>query len=28
VEIPELITDTIAGMREVAEEIGLKGNIE
>ena len=26
VEIPELITDTIAGMREVAEEIGLKGN--
>jgi putative nucleotidyltransferase with HDIG domain len=25
VEIPELITDTIAGMREVAEEIGLKG---
>ena len=28
VEIQELITDTIAGMREVAEEIGLKGNIE
>ena len=28
VEIPELITDTIAGMREVAEEIGLKGNVE
>jgi putative nucleotidyltransferase with HDIG domain len=28
VEIPELITDTIAGMREVAEEIGLKGNTE
>ncbi len=28
VEISELITDTIAGMREVAEEIGLKGNIE
>ena len=26
-EIPELITDTIAGMREVAEEIGLKGNV-
>jgi len=26
VEIPALITDTIAGMREVAEEIGLKGN--
>ncbi|MEE4264698.1 MAG: HDIG domain-containing metalloprotein [Desulfobacteraceae bacterium] len=25
--IPELITDTIAGMQEVAEEIGLKGNI-
>jgi putative nucleotidyltransferase with HDIG domain len=25
VEIPELITDTIAGMQEVAEEIGLKG---
>jgi putative nucleotidyltransferase with HDIG domain len=25
-EIPDLITDTIAGMREVAEEIGLKGN--
>jgi len=27
VEIAELITDTIAGMREVAEEIGLKGNV-
>ncbi|MGB5746140.1 MAG: HDIG domain-containing metalloprotein [Desulfobacterales bacterium] len=27
VEISELITDTIAGMREVAEEIGLKGNV-
>jgi len=27
VEIPELITDTIAGMREVAEDIGLKGNV-
>ncbi|MBT8367206.1 MAG: HD domain-containing protein [Deltaproteobacteria bacterium] len=26
VETPDLITDTIAGMREVAEEIGLKGN--
>ena len=26
VEIPELITDTIAGMQEVAEDIGLKGN--
>ena len=26
VEIAELISDTIAGMREVAEEIGLKGN--
>lgn len=26
VEISELITDTIMGMREVAEEIGLKGN--
>ena len=26
VEIHELITDTIAGMQEVAEEIGLKGN--
>ena len=25
VELPELITDTIMGMREVAEEIGLKG---
>jgi len=25
-EIPELITDTIAGMQAVAEEIGLKGN--
>ena len=24
-EIPDLITDTIMGMREVAEEIGLKG---
>ncbi|MQY79089.1 MAG: HD domain-containing protein [Bacteroidetes bacterium] len=26
VELTELITDTIMGMREVAEEIGLKGN--
>ena len=26
VEISELITDTIMGMREVAEEIGLKGS--
>ncbi len=26
VEIPELITDTIAGMQEVEEEIGLKGS--
>ena len=26
VEIPELISDTIAGMQDVAEEIGLKGN--
>jgi putative nucleotidyltransferase with HDIG domain len=26
VEISDLISDTIAGMREVAEEIGLKGN--
>jgi len=25
-DIPELITDTIAGMQAVAEEIGLKGN--
>ena len=28
VELGELITDTIMGMREVAEEIGLKGNAE
>ena len=27
-EITELITDTIMGMREVAEEIGLKGSVE
>ena len=28
VELSELITDTIMGMREVADEIGLKGNVE
>jgi predicted hydrolase (HD superfamily) len=28
VEVSELITDTIMGMREVAEEIGLKGNVD
>jgi len=28
VELSDLITDTIMGMREVAEEIGLKGNSE
>ncbi|UCF95251.1 MAG: HDIG domain-containing protein [Desulfobacterales bacterium] len=28
VELTELITDTIMGMREVAEEIGLKGDVE
>jgi putative nucleotidyltransferase with HDIG domain len=28
VELSELITDTIMGMREVAEEISLKGNVE
>ncbi len=28
VELGELITDTIMGMRDVAEKIGLKGNIE
>ena len=28
VELGELITDTIMGMREVAEEIGLRGNAE
>ena len=28
VELSELITDTIMGMREVAEEIGLKGIVE
>jgi putative nucleotidyltransferase with HDIG domain len=27
VEVSELITDTIMGMREVAEEIGLKGSV-
>jgi len=27
-ELTDLITDTIAGMREVAEEIGLEGNID
>jgi putative nucleotidyltransferase with HDIG domain len=28
VELSELINDTIMGMRDVAEEIGLKGNVE
>jgi putative nucleotidyltransferase with HDIG domain len=28
IELSELVTDTIMGMREVAEAIGLKGNIE
>ncbi|MBW1787853.1 MAG: HDIG domain-containing protein [Deltaproteobacteria bacterium] len=28
VEISELITDTIMGMREVADDLGLRGNIE
>ena len=28
VELGELITDTIMGMREVAEEIGLKGKVD
>ena len=28
VELSELITDTIMGMRDVADEIGLKGNVE
>ena len=28
VELSELITDTIMGMRDVAEEIGLKGSVE
>ena len=27
IELPDLINDTIMGMREVAEDIGLKGNI-
>jgi hypothetical protein len=26
VDLGEMITDTIMGMREAAEEIGLKGN--
>ena len=28
VELSELVTDTIMGMRDVAEAIGLKGNVE
>ena len=28
IELPDLINDTIMGMREVAEDIGLKGNRE
>jgi putative nucleotidyltransferase with HDIG domain len=28
IELPDLINDTIMGMREVAEDIGLKGNME
>jgi putative nucleotidyltransferase with HDIG domain len=28
VELSELVNDTIMGMREVAEEIGLKGNLD
>jgi putative nucleotidyltransferase with HDIG domain len=28
IELPDLINDTIMGMREVAEDIGLKGNQE
>jgi putative nucleotidyltransferase with HDIG domain len=28
IELPDLINDTIMGMREVAEDIGLKGNKE
>jgi len=28
VSIEEIIEDTIMGMREVADSIGLKGNIE
>jgi hypothetical protein len=28
VELDELITDTIMGMRDVAEDIGLKGSVE
>jgi putative nucleotidyltransferase with HDIG domain len=27
IELPDLINDTIMGMREVAEDIGLKGNV-
>jgi len=26
-DLGEMITDTLMGMREVAEEIGLKGNV-
>ena len=26
IDLPDLITDTIMGMREVADEIGLKGS--
>jgi hypothetical protein len=26
-DLGEMITDTIMGMREIAEEIGLKGNL-
>jgi predicted hydrolase (HD superfamily) len=26
-ELPELVADTIMGMREAAEEIGLKGSL-
>jgi predicted hydrolase (HD superfamily) len=28
IDLTELITDTIMGMREVAEEIGLKGTVQ
>jgi predicted hydrolase (HD superfamily) len=27
IELPDLINDTIMGMREVAKDIGLKGNV-
>jgi len=27
IELGEVISDTIMGMREVAEDIGLKGNL-